>query len=146
MKKNNKGFTLVELLAVIVVLSIILIIAGSSLTGTKEKANIEEAKKLEKMIEDLGPVIYSDEKINGGTMMGYSALADDGTKEIDLANLKSHGYLKSEKIQNPAGGDDCEGYLLVEKTNNGPKFTGKICCPNLYETGADDVPENCDGY
>ena len=63
--KNKNGFTLIELLAVIVVLSSIMVIAGSNLIGTKKEANIAEAKKIEKMIEDLGPGIYSYEKLSG---------------------------------------------------------------------------------
>ena len=63
--KNKNGFTLIELLAVIVVLAIIMVIAGSNLIGTKKEANIAEAKKIEKMIEDLGPGIYSYEKLSG---------------------------------------------------------------------------------
>lgn len=63
MKKN--GFTLVELLAVIVILGIIMTIASASLTKTKKEANIREAEQIEKSIKDLGMEIYSYEKTLG---------------------------------------------------------------------------------
>ena len=124
MKKNNKGFTLVELLAVIVILAIIMTIAGTNLLGTKKEANIEEAKKMEQMIEDLGPGIYTYEKLNGvkdkksyckkkynvtydeanNVCLGTSDLATDYdnyfnqkksyNKKISLEELYKAGYLK----------------------------------------------------
>ncbi len=62
---NKKGFTLIELLAVIVVLAVIMSIAGTSVLNQKKKANIEEAKKIEQTLADLGPGIYSYETIAG---------------------------------------------------------------------------------
>ena len=48
--KNKNGFTLVELLAVIVVLGVIMAIAGTAVLGQRKKANIEVAKDMEKSI------------------------------------------------------------------------------------------------
>ena len=140
MKKNKKGFTLVELLAVIVVLGIIMVIAGSNLLQTKKTANIEEAKKMEKMIEDLGPGIYADEKLRNsdGDFMDYYKKNTSFyiTKEI----LKNAGYLKSD-IKNPNGNETCEAYLLIEPANG---FKGYINCPDLYATSSfDNSKINC---
>lgn len=62
---NKKGFTLVELLAVLVVLAIIMVIAGVSVTKTKKEAAYQEALKLERSLEDMGANIYSYEMISG---------------------------------------------------------------------------------
>lgn len=143
--KNKNGFTLIELLAVIVVLAIIMVIAGSNLIGTKKEANIAEAKKIEKMIEDLGPGIYSNESIGNNWVLLNGYKTDDPfRKEISLDDLTEKGYLKSSTIKNPSGGEDCTGKLIVTKTDNGPTFEAYICCPNLYKTGNDDVPVDCE--
>lgn len=139
--KNKNGFTLIELLAVIVVLAIIMVIAGSNLIGTKKEANIAEAKKIEKMIEDLGPGIYSYENISGNKNSDdyfykkYKNLSEGRSIKISLVDLNSAGYLKRSTIKNPSGNGNCEGYLEVEKTLEGPKFYGRITCPNLYNEG-----------
>lgn len=137
MKKNKKGFTLVELLAVIVVLGIIMSIAGTAVLKQKKKANLEEARKLEKTIADLGPSIYSYEYLTGNKdgndyfYKAYKSLSDGSSIKISLSELKNAGYLKSDTISNPSGNGNCEGYLEVKK---GPEFKAYISCENLYET------------
>lgn len=135
MKKN--GFTLVELLAVIVVLGIIMSIAGTAVLKQKKKANIEEAKKIEQTITDLGANIYSYEYLVGVKdsenyfYKSYKNLSDGSSIKISFDELKEAGYLKSETISNPAGKGNCKGYLEVKK---GPEFKAYISCDNLYET------------
>lgn len=145
MKKN--GFTLVELLAVIVVLGIIMSIAGTAVLKQKKKANIEEAKRIEQTITDLGPNIYSYEYLVGNKddnnyfYKAYKSLSsDEQSIKISLAELKAAGYLKSETISNPSGNGSCMGYLEVKK---GPEFKAYICCVNLYETDKEEQPLNC---
>ena len=137
--KNKNGFTLIELLAVIVVLAIIMVIAGSNLIGTKKEANIAEAKKIEKMIEDLGPGIYSNESIGNNWDLLENYKTSEEAK-ISIDQLAEAGYLKSSTIKNPSGNGNCEGYLEVTKTNEGPVFKAYICCPSLYKTVGFDNP------
>lgn len=135
MKRNN-GFTLVELLAVIVVLGVIMVIAGSSLTAVKKKANIDEAKEIEEMLTNLGADVYLN-------VEGASDISLNESKKIFIYDLYTNGYLKSSKLENPAGGDECEGYLEITKTEEGPVFQGYVCCPALYETNSDKTPSSC---
>lgn len=123
MKKN--GFTLVELLAVIVILGIIMVIVGRNLTSTKREANIKEAQKIEKTIESFGPEIY----------------IDSGKGEYTQEDLFVKGYLKSKTIKNPAGGGTCSATLTISE---GPTFEANVCCPGLYKTGEDDYKGTCD--
>lgn len=140
---DKKGFTLIELLAVIVVLGVIMTIAGTAVLKQKKKANIEEAKKIEQTIADLGPGIYSYEKNqdNSAFMTAYNSGAPF---KISVSQLKKARYLKDvsdDKINNPAGGDGCTAYLIVDP--NGEKmFIGYVSCPNLYATEGISIPEN----
>ena len=154
MKKNIKGFTLVELLAVIVILGLIMTIAGTSLIGTRKKANKEEAKNIENTITKVGEELYAHESMLGNKddaayfYQKYKTLGDGISLKITIEALKNAGYLKSKTISNPSGNGDCKGYLQVTKTGEGPKFEGHVCCPNLYKTGEDDEPTeaDCNGY
>lgn len=130
MKKYKKGFTLVELLAVIVILSIIMVIAGTNLMDTKKEANKEEAIKMEQMIKDLGPLIYADEKLRSsdGEFMKFFNSGD--SFYITVETLKEANYLKGD-IKNPNGNGTCDGYLLIEPSDDS-MFKGYISCPNLY--------------
>lgn len=98
MKKN--GFTLVELLAVIVILGIIMTIASSSLITTKKEANIREAKQIEKSIKDLGMEIYSYEKTLGiyddktYCEKGLGGIYDENEENCDSIDFAKGTYKK----------------------------------------------------
>lgn len=152
MKKNIKGFTLVELLAVIVILGLIMTIAGTSLVSARKKANQEEAKNIENTITKVGEDLYAHESMlgnkddNGYFYKKYKNLSNSGFLNISIMALKNAGYLKSKTISNPSGNGDCKGYLQVTRTSGGPVFKGHVCCPNLYATGEADEPTNCSSY
>ena len=71
MKKNNKGCTLIELLAVIVVLAIIMVIATQQVNGTIKKSRgnsfLESAQSIKKAAET---VCAQDNAINEDTLKG----------------------------------------------------------------------------
>ncbi len=130
--KNKNGFTLVELLAVIVVLGVIMVIAGTAVLSQRKKANIEEAKKIEKTLVDLGPGIYTYEKLNGSSEF-MEKFNEGKTFKISQDNLISAGYLDGE-IKNPSGNGTCDAYLVVDPSLSDEMFKGYIDCPNLYKT------------
>lgn len=172
MKKNKKGFTLVELLAVIVVLGIIMSIAGTAVLKQKKKANLDEARKLEKTIADLGANIYSYEylvgvkdaksyceEINSNYNENEGKCEngnDDDSENYFYKSYKSLSDGSSIKISLDELKD--AGYLKSDTISNpagkgncegylevkkGPEFSGYICCNNLYETGKSEVPTSC---
>lgn len=143
MKKNKSGFTLVELLAVIVVLGIIMAVAGTAALKIKKNANKEEAKKLERTIEELGASIYTFEKAAGGESQFNSKFSNGQPFKINVKTLADAGYLKnvvregsSAWLKSPSGGEPCTAYLLVDPTLSlgGKMFESYIFCGGLYET------------
>ena len=84
--KNKKGFTLVELLAVIVVLAVILVIAGinvmQSINDSKKKAKYIAAKEI---VEIASAYMY-EKNISG--CVTVKDLIDDGYLEEAVTNPK----------------------------------------------------------
>lgn len=146
--KKNKGFTLVELLAVIVVLGVLMTVAGVSAVKIKKDANEKQAKQLEADLTKLGESIYSYEMMLGNKTDSehfYQRLNKETEFIITLTELKEAGYLKDlvkegevYKMPNPAGGEGCDGFILVTKEDKLPKFKGYINCKNLYTTKVDN--------
>lgn len=124
---NKKGFTLVELLAVIVVLGIIMTIAGSAVLTQKKKANQGEVVAIYNDIKTFGPDVYLKEKdsINGKVY-------------FNVEYLKNEGYLKSD-IKNPANPkNDCEAYLLIDKSSDN-MFEAYVECEGLTHEGTNPI-------
>ena len=105
-KINNKGFTLVELLATISILAIIMLIAIPNVVGVVQKSRnktyVEDAKK---MISLAKYKVKSDVKIKDA--LGYGSVC------ISLNYLDSGKEIKDA----PNGGeyDTEKSYVLVEK-------------------------------
>ncbi len=97
-KKKNKGFTLVELLAVIVILAIIMIIAIPAVLDTMTSARRKTFGEYVTKVYDVAQKKYlSDELLNGGS----SYIRYDITKDLGLDNT-----------------GDYKGYVVITKTNN----------------------------
>ena len=130
MNKKNKGFTLVELLAVIVILGVIMSIAGISLISTKKKANQREVESIYNTIKKLGPDVYLDKK--------------EVSKCYTATWLKNQGYLKSEVVNPAKPGDNCDAYLII-KSSNDDMFDAYVICDGLEPEGTSPTnTDDCD--
>ncbi len=123
MKKRN-GFTIVELLAVIVLLAIIMMIAVPSITGMIERAGDTYYSSLEEIIAISGKEYFAENR----SLLPKT----QGAKErVDIAQL-----VTQKKIEQPVSseGEFCSGYVEVTK-NSEDKMEYKACLNcNSYKT------------
>lgn len=118
---KKKGFTLVELLAVIVILGIVMTVVSSLVIKQKKDTNQKEVESLYSTIKNLGADVYLSEK------EGNACYSDKW--------LVENGYLKSE-IKNPANSNStCTAYLMINKKNENNMFDAYVECTGLNSVG-----------
>lgn len=132
--KKSKGFTLIELLAVIVIVGILLTIVGTSAIRSKKKANDAELKKQAKMLVDLAPGIYSQEKIMNPSGNFMREWKSNDTFYINDETLIKAGYLDG-KIKSPYSSKECKSYIKISYNglNDEHEFVSNIYCDNKYK-------------
>lgn len=112
---NNKGFTLVELLAVIVILAILVLVALPNITGVMANAR-KSAFRTEAltMARDGAGMAYSNAMLSGAAITPGTNQADDGSGKvykisggeymcITFANLKNKGFIEKNNSTGYAG-------------------------------------------
>lgn len=116
MKKiNNKGFTLVELLAVIVILAILVLVALPNVTGVMANAR-KSAFRTEAltMARDGAGMAYSNAMLGGSAITPGTNQADDGSGKvykiaggeymcITFANLRNKGFIEKNNATGYGG-------------------------------------------
>lgn len=75
MKENNKGFTLVELLAVIIILSAIALVSVISITKSLYDRDEKECEEQKELARNAAKIYFS---INGGSSVTVDKLISDG--------------------------------------------------------------------
>ena len=113
MKFNNRGFTLVEMLAVVVILGILATIMVPTVTSLINKNQEDNLKNLEKSILSVAKIYISDNRYNiilGGDDCSDSVRSVTKINGIDISNNKlpveiliESGDLNdgNDSIQNP---------------------------------------------
>lgn len=139
LNKNQKGLTLIELLAVIVIMAIIAAIAVPSITGiiTNTKYNTQKANA-QVLIDSARMMIASEDfKADSGTN-------DGPTQTIRLETLKEHGYLDKvpvDPVKN-ANYSETASQVIVTRDVNGALTYAVTLAPgsgSAYFTG---IPES----
>ena len=106
--KNNKGFTLIELIVVIAILGILAAVAVPKLSGLQGTAKAKVAISNEKMINNL-IALYNAEK---GSYPDSTDFADL------LSDLQSANYLDSEVASDLAEANKADSW-----NNSTPSYT-----------------------
>lgn len=107
MKLNNKGFTLIEILAVVVLLGIL---GGVAVTGVNrylEKARTQAYEALEE-------TLYSATQ---NYIIDRGVLVSTSWTTIQSSTLINNGYIKELNDPGKNDGSQCTGYVKVKRAN-----------------------------
>lgn len=135
MKKNlnNKGFTLIEVLAVIVLLAVIMAIALPNITGSLDRQSCKMVKSRAKLIESAAQFYVSDNrtgvKNNLDSTEHWCKISTDKlieTKDIVQSDLGE-------------GKEKIEGYIVYDQDDESYTF----CIVDLALPEEPDISDTC---
>lgn len=95
---NSKGFTLLEILVVVFILSLLAAIVAPQFIGRTEDAKIAEAKVQIKNFETALKLFKLDNGFYPSTEQGLDALTEKPATGREPAHYRSGGYLEQKKI------------------------------------------------
>ena len=151
-KLNKKGFTLVELIATIVVLALVVSISAYAITNIINSAKEKNYKLLIKNIKDASETYYQECKYSNNTgikckdyvtlqeLVNYGYLKGNGTEDNKIDNKIDNKM----EIVNPKNNKNIGACCIAVKYEDGKltieKKTDNDSCPN--KTDNDSCPEN----
>ena len=94
--KNNRGFTLIELMVVIVILSLLAVLVAPKFIGRTDDAKIAAAKVMIKNLETALKLYKLDNGNYPTTEQGLTALVTKPT--VGPKNYKAEGYLDNKNV------------------------------------------------
>ncbi len=124
--QNRKGFTLIEIMVVIVILAMLAALVGPKLMGRSDDAKMTDAKVQIKNIETALKFYKLDNGNYPTTEQGLSSLVTKPTTGLIPKSYKDGGYLESKTIPKDPWGND---YLYISPGEHGDY--------DLFSYGAD---------
>lgn len=115
---SKKGFTLVELLAVIVILGLIAVIASPLVLGTINSSKESLSKEQKNRIIEAAK-IYAVKQGHCGC--------------VSVKDLYNNGYLEDEYVKDPNGGGTLSGGVKLEWKNNQYDYNYDPSCSTTVE-------------
>ena len=130
--KNKRGFTIIELLAVIVVLGLLIVIAIPAINRELAKFRIKYYNQVENTIKAAGQEYIDDKRFAKPTKLLYS-------KVVKVEDLVANNYMEDLKDYNK---NDCDNtgssfsYFVIVKTGDKKYKTQACvkCSDDEYET------------
>jgi general secretion pathway protein G len=113
---NRGGFTLIEIMVVIVILAMLAALVGPRLMGRTDDAKVTDAQVQIKNIETALKLYKLDNGSYPSTEQGLGALVAKPTVGVIPKNYKDGGYLESKKMPKDPWGND---YLYVSPGEHG---------------------------
>lgn len=123
---NRGGFTLIEIMVVVVILAMLAAIVGPKLMGRTDDAKVTDAQVQIKNIETALKLYKLDNGSYPSTEQGLGALVAKPTVGVIPKSYKDGGYLESKKVPKDPWNND---YLYVSPGEHGDY--------DLFSYGAD---------
>ena len=124
---SNRGFTLIEVMVVVVILSILAALVVPKIMDRPEEARAAKAKQDIRALESALNLYKLDNFTHPTTDQGLEALVEEPTSSPEPPNWKSGGYL--DHLPTDPWGND---YLYLSPGEHGPF--------DVYSLGADGRP------
>lgn len=143
---NQKGFTLVEILAVVVIIGILGLVAIPNVLKIIESSKTTTNEILAKDIVTAGKQLYEELDYANTTLYSYNRTGKTGSTvkiesskvSINLQTLVSNGFLTGSNNPNPTGSNKNSKILLNSKTKEDigecQITITKIIDPSTYNT------------
>ncbi len=104
--RNDRGFTLIEIMVVVVILALLAALVGPKIMGRSDDAKIADAKVQIRNIESALKLYKLDNGNYPTTEQGLHALVEKPTVGQVPKNYRAEGYLESKRVpQDPWGND-----------------------------------------
>lgn len=133
--RNHAGFTLIELMVVIIILGLLAAIVMPRVVGETDKARYEQAKVQMRILEDSLKRYKLDSGVYPSTEQGLESLVRKPGTGIIPRNWQEGGYLDKTEIPTDPWGNR---YIYISPGQHGPDY-------DLKSLGADGL-EGGDGY
>lgn len=114
--RDRRGFTLIEIMVVVVILAMLAALVGPKLMGRADDAKLADAKVQIKNIETALKFYKLDNGVYPSTEQGLASLVGKPTVGVIPKNYKEGGYLESKKLPKDPWGND---YLYVSPGEHG---------------------------
>lgn len=108
-KLDRRGFTLVELLAVLAILIAIMAIAIPTISSSLERTKAKQNESRYEMIESAAELYVADHK-----NAIYNSLGASGSDKCYIV-IGDINYLTAEEMQDADGGDLSDKYVIFTK-------------------------------
>ncbi|QEM68951.1 type II secretion system protein GspG [Geobacter sp. FeAm09] len=123
---NKKGFTLIEIMVVIVILALLAALVGPKIMGRTDDAKIQTTKTQIRNLESALKLYKLDNGVYPSTEQGLSALVIKPTVGQIPKAYKDGGYLESKQVPKDGWGNE---YLYMSPGDHGDY--------DLYSFGTD---------
>ena len=103
---NDRGFTLIEIMVVVIILALLAALVGPKIMGRTDDAKIADAKVQIRNIESALKLYKLDNGVYPTTEQGLHALVEKPAVGQIPKNYRAEGYLESKKVpQDPWAND-----------------------------------------
>jgi general secretion pathway protein G len=114
--RNNAGFTLIEIMVVIVILALLAALVGPKLIGRSDDAKVADTKVQIRNLETALKLYKLDSGLFPTTEQGLQSLVAKPTTGVIPKNYKAEGYLENRNVPKDPWGSD---YVYLSPSEHG---------------------------